>query len=167
MDIQTYMQLAPRTYAGDKLEILTLGFMGEPGELIDLLKKESRGKEIPREQWLEEISDAVWYPVVWCHVNHIDFETLYASAKRRSELRRSGDLRTLFREMNLHGVELDETDQWDGSIDRQTWQVECYLSCWEHARNLLGFTLEEIFDYNITKLSKRYAHLLEKDNADG
>lgn len=161
MNLQEYMQLAPRTYTGDKLEILTLGFIGEPGEMADLLKKESRGKVIEREQWLEEVGDMYWYPVVWCHVHNQDFLEINRKALKR--LPDDFTLRTRVRNMAYHGTIIDECDEMGyGNYYVALRHLESYLSYLETVRISLGFTLEEIFDFNIVKLSKRYAHLLEK-----
>lgn len=160
MNLEQYMELAPRTYTGEKLEILTLGFIGEPGELLDLLKKESRGKEIKREQWLEELGDAYWYPVVWCHVHGQSFmERMYRS--ERGVMDNYG-IRANLRYMTYSGLVIDECDEMGyGSYAVANARIENYLANLKHVREKLGFTLEEVFEYNIVKLMNRYPQCFE------
>lgn len=63
-----YQRLAQRTSPNDghdRLDNGVLGLIGESGEIADLLKKwkyqSTPGTPLPREKFLEELGDVLWY----------------------------------------------------------------------------------------------------------
>ena len=147
-----YCEKAVRTMS-DKttLEVAIMGLLGELGEVTECYKKHyGQGKELNREKVLDELGDLLWYSVVVYHITGNKWKLGYVFPN--TEKNGFGEnylaiVKPMLRCVNsavsavVSACDLDSID----IIGETVKFIE-----------LLGFTVQEVIDCNVSKLEKRY-----------
>lgn len=142
MDIEEYRKLASRTLRKDLTrqqvaDNIFSGILGEAGEVMDLLKKEVfHGQVVPREKFVEELGDLLWY--IALIPDDVECEP------------RNGDILAFedFRMCHLNLLIASATDGHDR---------DCMLSLLkELVEEFFKFSMDEVMQVNIAKLERRY-----------
>ncbi|MDK2790620.1 MAG: hypothetical protein PWP15_1127 [Methanothermococcus sp.] len=151
MNLRNYEKLSRRTLNenGNDIQNFKLGMIGELGEIADVIKKHKyQGHELNKEKLKEEIGDFMWYYVKWLEINMQKGENKYFE-----EL-----------ENEIKEVEIRE------DLEEVIFNLECisrYMFFCNDYKNFAisdvaklivcsGFSLNEVLEYNIEKLNKRY-----------
>ena len=173
MTISEYAELAQRTAStktkSQKIGHGCLGLIGEAGEVVDILKKErymSMPYELAREKLIDECGDLVWYSVELCTGLGMEFEEVYNQANIYDKICDT----SIGAMMNVLLIVVDAY-QFD-SIAKAKRRLGFYTVS-EILANIIfllnnyHITFEEVINFNIDKLSKRYPeHIFNADRSN-
>jgi NTP pyrophosphatase (non-canonical NTP hydrolase) len=147
MNLKEYEKISRRTLNinGTFENNYKLGMIGELGEIADMIKKHKfQGHELDREKFKEEIGDFMWY--------YVKYLTLQGMRDKRfkkleNHIKRTNKTENL--DIIIYSLNNISKDMFKNFADFAIGYVADLIS-------FSNFTLNEILEYNIEKLNKRY-----------
>lgn len=173
MTITEYAELAQRTAStktkSQKIGHGCLGLIGEAGEVVDVLKKErymSMPYELAREKLIDECGDLVWYSVELCTGLEMDFSEIYNQACMYENICDSS-VEAMLNVLLIVADSFKFGSIADAKQCLGLYTVSEMLANIIFLLNNYHITVDEVINFNIDKLSKRYPeHTFNADRSN-
>lgn len=162
MTFEEYRELAQRTASTktkeDKIGHGVLGLIGEAGEIVDIIKKQTYmglPEETAKAKILDEAGDWLWYMAELCTGLDADLEKVMRNVTRDTLIAIVGcEALAVYLIVRSSSIWTEYAVAFDGRIDAG--KIGAAVAAWYSLVISNDLTVQEVMEHNIAKLRARY-----------